>query len=868
MNNPFSSIKFKPQSHGVRLPEIKNNGKSSSEYLREIAYKGYWERVNDGLIIDSPLYHERLEMELAAFDKTYFTDYIILVADVTQFCLKNDIPTGTGRGSAAGSLVLYCTKSTDVEPVKGELFFERFISMARAKSIIIDGVRYIDASAVPDFDYDLDFERRQEVVEYLKSEYPNRVCKVTTHQTYQSRVAMKSVAKLVLGVSEEKAKQISKMIPSVYGKIHSIPKARQDSPEFEEYCEKNPLVYEIALKIHNLVNASSSHASAFLVSYEDLNTKMPLYIDAHGERVSFYDMKYAQKDTIKLDLLGLKSTTLIDKICKRIGVKPQKLDIESYNKVYKHLQKLKVPFGLFQISGDCNYRVVQEIKPKNISGLSAVVAIARPGALAYCSDYAAFSNEGKVKPVHEFFADILGVTGGLPLYQEQAMAMGRKIGFSLEEADQLRRMMGKKLPAEMKLWEEKVYAMCEKNNVEKSAADALWKVLEESANYSFNKSHSLCYAVLAAQTTYLKFNHPLEFFTECFNMALENAKTLKEISIIEDELQYFGIKLLPPSLTKSKPLFCIEDGNIRYGLSAIKNLRGSAIDHVGQFVQLTADKERKITKFEIFQAAINFKIDVGSFSSLIQTGVLSEFGDNRPKLVYEFNLWKALTPKECLYCMKNGEKEGYKLIKMVKGLESWVDEKGKPVAAKTRMNTIRKKMGKQLEIYQLNSANPLLANFAYERELLGYCNSVALKNCFNCAYAKDSQQIKKLKEKTQFDFVGMVVSAEQKLSKKDDNYIRVVCRDNVGFTTFMLYGHSCNNFLDSGQKIPAEGAFVFIHGAKGNGDISWANEMHVQEAAIYIKYMDLSRKKEKDKKAAEKNAAESNIPLDNEQNPE
>lgn len=393
------------------------------------------------------------------------------------------------HNSAGGSLVMYLVDIVGIDPIQHNLIFERFISRARARSSVVDGVFYIDGLFAPDVDLDICFERRSEVIEYLKQKYVGRVCQLSTHQTLKTKILIKECGKIVGGFTEDDMKVISDYIPSLYGKVFELEKAQEADPRFKDFCDQNPKVIDVAYKLRKVIKTKGSHASAYVVGFDPLDEFMPCEKSSKGEVISCYDMETAQELAIKLDLLGLKGVTLIENVLNTLGLRRKDIDVNDNPDIYKFFENLKSGYGLFQISGDCNLGVAQQVKPKNISELSDVIALARPGALAYVEDYVGEIEANKDKLQFAELQSVLEDTRFIPIYQEQMMSIAHKVfGFTLEEADILRKIVGKKKVKEVKEWKGKIYDQAEKKGLGKNVADFFWKILDESSNYSFNRS--------------------------------------------------------------------------------------------------------------------------------------------------------------------------------------------------------------------------------------------------------------------------------------------------------------------------------------------------------------------------------------------
>jgi DNA polymerase-3 subunit alpha len=497
---------FKPlnlELNGVRLPEFKLPEKARKDFnisldnnediLHELARIGFKNKSERGLIPKDKIkeYGDRAKYELSCLKQTGFIDYILLVWDVCYYARSNNIALGPGRGSAAGSLINYLIGITDIDPIKYNLYFERFISLSRAQSTVVNGITYLTGS-LPDIDLDFGDEDRQKVIHYLSEKYNGNFVKLCTVQTLSSKIVIKETFKIVKGANETDAKIVSSYVPSLFGKNYSLGKCYEEVSEFKKFADENQLVYSIANKLSDGIKSFGSHASAYLLTLENLNDIIPCQLgsaDDTGENevISSYDMYTAGDIAIKMDLLGVSSINLIHNIAKRVNKPVESIDINDYETIYKYLQNLSLPYDLFQISGDAAIRGLAKIKPKDINHLSGVLAICRPGALSFVDDYADYVNYGTYKSLHPIFDECLKETGGLCLYQEQLMAMVNKMGFSLKEADDIRRIVGKKKTEEIKEWEGKIHKRAEETKIPSGAADVLWPIALSSADYSFNK---------------------------------------------------------------------------------------------------------------------------------------------------------------------------------------------------------------------------------------------------------------------------------------------------------------------------------------------------------------------------------------------
>lgn len=833
--------------HGVRLPKFKiseefkkrfniKDGSSNLDFLNSLCQGGV-EKFN---LQKSSEHLKRLRHEIEVLEELGFVDYILLVWEVLDFCRQSDIPTGLGRGSAAGSLVLFLIGVTKIDPVKYDLYFERFVSKIRAKKKVINGVTYLDGSLMADVDIDICYYNRHKVVKFLEEKFKGKTSKILTLNTLSGKLLIKECGKIVSEKKEFEMNFVTDQIPKVFGQVKDIEEAYSEVDGFRTWCDDNPRIYKIAKKLRGLIKNKGVHASGMLLSYDDVNESCPTELDSSKNQVSSFDMEWVSLLNVKLDLLGLRTVSVVDSVCKMIGKKVEDIDVNDLS-IYRSLQDLRHPHGLFQIEAETNFKVCQKVKPRNLEELSAVLALARPGALQFVEKYSNFTNHDQYEGIHPFFDDILIKTGGVCLYQEQLMKMAHKIGFTLDEAEIIRRVVGKKKAEEAKLWKEKVYKKVQENNLEEDIADIFWKILEDSSNYSFNKSHSAAYAGLAAVTVYLKSNHPKEFFMSLLKMTKNEPDPISEISKIERELRHFNIKLLPPDLMKSDLDFSFEEGNIRFGLLSIKGVSDKSIEKILNF------KRDYTNKFSAFEAAKAAGISIGILSSLIQAGALNVSDRSRSYSVYEAQLWNLLTVKEKKFCLNFCKEFDNNIVKILKKLAEFTDEKGKTIIKASRLELIKTKSDPYKKIYEQNSKNESFANWFYENQLLGYTYGKKLKDIFSEKRGSliSLDEINELPDNMEVVFVSTVISAEIKKSKKQTKYLWLEVKDETASKKVLLFNTKKGNFLDSCLSLnngaPEEGQICIIKGQKKE-DCVFAEIVAIQNNKIYTKLGDLKEK--------------------------
>jgi DNA polymerase III subunit alpha len=836
---------------GVLLPKIELDSKyyadlnldsscSSYDFLHALCIKGVKDRGIDNFT-NKQEYYDRVKMELTIFKELGFVDYILLNWDILNYCHEENIPTGPGRGSAAGSLVLFLINVTKVDPIKYDLFFERFVSKSRARTIEKDGITYLDGSLLADVDNDIAYEHRQKVIHYIEQKHPARTANILTLNTLSGKLCIKECGKIVGEYSEQEVNDVSGLIPKKFGKVAPLDIAIEESQKFNEWAKENSRVFKIAKQLEGLNKNTGVHPSGIAISHHKISDICPIQKTNDGSFVTGYDMNWVAELMVKFDILGLRTLSVIYDVCSSLNIDVYDIDLSDMN-LYSPLTDLNNPHGLFQIEADTNFRVCQKIKPQNIEQLSAVVAIARPGALEFADRYAQYVYTGEFQSVHEFFDDVLDYTGGIPLYQEQLMKMAVKVGFTLDESEQLRRIVGKKKIEQMPAWQKKIREKVSENNLPSEVADVLWSVAEDSANYSFNKSHSISYATLSAWTTYLKFKYPKEFFLSLLKMSQFEPNPQDEISKISRELPYFNINLLQPNLIKSKFDFTIDGNNIRFGLNSIKGISEKSLKSLEDF----RDTENS-NKYDVFLSAKQAKLNIGVMSALIQAGALSEDESlSRPRLVLEAQAFNLLTDREKRNFIALGKDYNYDILESIHAAKTknLVADDNKPLMKDSRFSTFKKKYDQYKAIYQQNVKYESFANWYFEKKLLGYSYSCALKNVFDNSLndIKDSLFYQSMEVNDKAKFIGVVEDSFRSTSANGNQYIKLILSDELGTIPSIMVdsrrGLTCTEYFESGNKLPSKDNIVIIVGRKAE-DILFIDSLSIVDEKICMKLADL-----------------------------
>jgi DNA polymerase III alpha subunit len=654
--------------------------------------------------------------------------------------------------------------------------------------------------------------------------------------TLTGKLCIKECGKIVGEMSEDEVNAVSDIIPKQFGKVFALKDAYEESEQFKAFCDKNPKIYKIAKKIEGLNKNTGVHPSGISISYYNNEDIMPLQKTGDGEIVSAYDMNNVSEITVKFDILGLRTLTVVYDTCQRLGLDFKNLDFDN-SSTYKFLQDLSNPKGLFQIEANTNFHVCKKVKPRNMLELACVLSLARPGALDFLDQYARYVATGQFQSVHPFFDDILGITGGIPIFQEQLMKMIVKVGFTLDEAETVRRIVGKKKVSEMPAWQQKIREKVASNNLEPAIADVLWKVAEDSANYSFNASHAVSYATLSALTTYLKFNHPKEFFLALLRSSKHEPNPHEEIEAISQELSFFNIRLLPPDLSKSKADFEIEGDNIRFGLNAIKGVSDKVLTHLLDFRQ-----EEFANKIDCFDGAKEAGVNIGVLSSLIQAGTLSSFSEKRCRLVLEAQTYNVLTDREKRNVKLVASKYDHDVLNTIADLvkNKSVGDDGKPFMKESRFETFKNKYEPYKKIYDMNKKYEKFANWFFEKRLLGYSYTHKLKEVFNDGEDRlhNTYEASQVDLRQNVKMVGIVKEARKKVSRAGRPYLLVKISDEYGQMTCRLTDGGRDDkftqYYEGGGKTPKEDDIVVLYGSKADDSI-FLNGLTILTEKIYTK---------------------------------
>lgn len=594
-------------------------GHTVDTYLEELCYQGVRKRYGEL----TEKIKERLDYELKVIKQMGYSGYFLIVWDMIHFAKSRGIYVGPGRGSAAGSLVAYVLEITDIDPLKYDLLFERFLNPERV--------------SMPDIDTDFCFERRGEVIDYLIQKYgSDHVAQIITFGTMAAKAAVRDVGR-AMNVPLPEVDKIAKLVPNELG--ITLEKALEQSPELRELCEQNEKykrLLEMAQAIEGMPRHASIHAAGVVITKDDLTDYLPVQRSNEGGIVTQFPMQTIEEiGLLKMDVLGLRTLTVIGKTLELIKENHQ-VDLDLHNLplddplTYQMLGRGE-SIGVFQLESSGMRNILKNLRPECFEDIIALVALYRPGPLGsgMVEDFIARKHgQVPVTYLHPKLEPILKNTYGVILYQEQVMRIASDLaGFTLGEADLLRRAMGKKKPEIIAAQREHFIQGALENGVDSKVAGEIFDLMAYFAGYGFNKSHSTAYALLAYQTAYLKAHYPVEYMTALLTSVMGNTD---KVTLYIEECKRMNIEVLPPDVNESLIDFTASQGKIRFGLAAVKNVGVGAIQAI-----LEARKDGPFTSLENFCQRVDLRqVNRRVLESLIRCGAFSSLGTYRSRLLY------------------------------------------------------------------------------------------------------------------------------------------------------------------------------------------------------------------------------------------
>lgn len=749
------------------------NGKKQEDYLEELCVELLRKKMGDRVPRE---YEGRLRYELSVIRKMGFSGYFLVVWDFVRYARENDVPVGPGRGSAAGSLVAYVLGITSLDPIQHGLIFERFLNPERI--------------SMPDIDIDFCYERRDEVIKYVGKKYGEEsVAHIITFGSMAARAVIRDVGR-VMGMSYQEVDQLAKLIPAeldmtIERALHMEPRLR-DMADADEKVRK---LIETSKALEGLSRHASTHAAGIVVSDGPLSDHSPLF-KANDQITTQYDMDAVERiGLLKMDFLGLKTLTVIDKAVKLLEQRRRvNMDIEHVPlddpATYQMLGRGEA-IGVFQLESSGMRDLLRKMKPKRFGDLVALLALFRPGPIGsgMVDDFIRRMHDASlIEYDHPVLEPILKETYGIILYQEQVMQIVSTLaGFSMAKADSLRRAMGKKIPEIMEREKKSFISGASKNRIDPKIAERIWNLIEYFSGYGFNKSHSTAYAFISYQTAYLKANYPNEYMAALLTSEQDN--TDKIVRYIE-ECKRLRIPVLPPSINESYSEFtCIGD-TIRFGLSAVKNVGSGAVESIldsrktdGRFKSLQDFTERVDLRL------CNRKV----LESLIKCGAFDDFSLKRAQLMILLNSVLEVSAKT----QHDRQKGQLSLLTQMDTKESFFDT----VASLPDVDEWPE--------------NELLG---YEREMLGFYVSAhplaKYEKVLRAFTSVSSAGLRDLRDQTEVSLGGVVNSKKEIVTKRGDRMAFVGLEDLDGRCEVVVFPE----VFKSSSSLLQKDACIFVRG--------------------------------------------------------
>ena len=787
--------------HKPIMPEftIPAEFNDANEYLRNITYEGAKERygeIGDDLV-------ERIDFELETIKKMGYPDYFLIVWDFLKAAREMGVSVGPGRGSAAGSVVAFSLHITDIDPIKYDLLFERFLNP--------------DRISMPDIDIDFDDDGRNRLLKWVSEKYGKmRVAHLITFGTMAAKMAIRDVARVQkLPLSE--ADRLAKLVPERPG--ISLDHALKEVPELKYELEKGTPEVSSVIKNARLLEGSirntGTHACGIIIGREDLYNYVPLATVKESvlDISTQYDGGFIESvGLLKMDFLGLKTLSIIKDTIENIKrSKNHEVDIEKIpfdDKETYDLYSRGDTVALFQFESDGMRKYLKELKPTHFEDLIAMVALYRPGPMHYIPKF--IDRKHGIEEISydlPIMQEILKETYGITVYQEQVMLLSRKMaGFSRGESDSLRKAMGKKRPAEMAKMKVKFIESCTKNGLPKDKVEKVWKDWEEFAKYAFNKSHATCYAYLSYQTAYLKTHYPAEFMAA--NLS-RNLNDIKKITQLISEANHMGIEVMRPDINESSLDFTVtKNGVIRFGLAAIKGVGGSAVE------QIINERNENGAFKNIFDFAkrVNLRsVNKRSFEALAKAGAFDGFeGTHRSQYFYKE---KEGGPEFIEMVIKHGvsfqTKEKSQQVSLFGGMEDAFEIKD-PALPKCEPWSLLHKLQLEKEVTGFYISGHPLDDFRMTMEKFCTIN-------INDLRSNPKSHVKK-----ELKFAGMITDAQQKMSKKGNPFGIFTVEDYSGSITLMIFNEEYlkrKHMLEPGNNVFITAKVEERFKQKGNFDI-------------------------------------------------
>lgn len=753
------------------IPTGEDQDLSEYEYLEKSVWEGASGRYGDTLPDNIK---ERVEYELSIIMRMGFPGYFLITKDFIDFARNSGIDVGPGRGSAAGSIVSYCLGITNLDPIKYDLLFERFLNPDRV--------------SMPDIDIDFADDRREEVIQYVRDKYGlSNVAQIMTFGKMMARAVVRDVGR-VTGISYAETDKIAKAIPFIPGM--TLERAMKDNPDLKQLIDSNPAYQEMmkhCLVLEGLNRHPGIHAAGVVIAPGKLTDYVPISRSADGDITTQYTMNYLESiGLLKMDFLGLRTLTVMQNTLKMLENRGVKIDLDTLplddEKTYKLFQNGQT-VGVFQFESSGMRENLVKLKPERLEDLIAMNALYRPGPMQFIDDFIRRKHgQEKITYPHPKLKDILEETYGIIVYQEQVMGAAHDLGgFSMGEADKLRKAMGKKEEKAMETVGREFIDGMVANEIPLKQAKEIFELIERFAQYGFNKSHSAGYSLIAFQTAYLKTHYPAEFMAA--TMSSEMSRDSSRFMVLVDECKKLGVQVLPPDVNESGAGFTVTGGKIRFGLCAIKNVGANPVESMIE-ARKRIEGFSTIYEFieEIDQRLVNRKV----LESLIQAGAFDTIESNRARM------FAAIDSIIAYGNAVHDEK--------IKGQISIFD-----MGDADNVSFVQPELPRVDEWKRLDK-------LSREKEILGfYISGHPLEKYANEVESFANPEIEKLDtvpDQASVRLCGVITAVRRQLTKKGDMMAIVNLEDFTGSTEMLVFKETlaeCTGFLVPDQMVAVTG---------------------------------------------------------------
>lgn len=774
----------------TKLPKFPiDNGISPKEYLKKLAESGLEKRVNAGHIVftqnNKQDYLDRIDYELSVIEKMGYAEYYLIVWDFVNYAKEKGIPVGPGRGSGAGSLVAFLIGITDIDSIKFNLLFERFLNPERV--------------SMPDFDIDFCYDRRDEVIAYVKEKYgENRAVQIITFGTLAARAAVRDVGR-ALGMAYSEVDKVASLIPQELGiTLELALKNKKQLYEMYESDIKVKRLIDIASSLEGMPRHASTHAAGVVITDIPITEYVPISVNGGTVVTQFGMDTIAELGLLKFDFLALRYLTIIDNAEKDVAEREPGFDLSAVDindKAAYDLISSGQTDGIFQLESRGMRQMLQQLKPNCIEDIIAAIALYRPGPMDSIPKYIkARHNPSSVKYDIPSLAPILDVTYGCIVYQEQVMQIFRTLaGYSFGHADIVRRAISKKKTSVLNSERETFVKGAVESGINEQYAVALFDDIAGFANYAFNKSHAAAYAVLSFRTAYLKAHYPREYYASLLSSVFGSADKISDYSA---ECAKLGIRLLPPDVNSSRSSFCVQGDNIRYGLLSLKNIGAQFID------SLISERNASgtFTDFDDFVTRMKRRdMNKKQLEALIKSGSLDSLGVRRSQMlaVYETVMEQAGSSAPA------GQMDMFEMAPDVQGVSYHTDFPDIPeFSAREKLRLEKESSGIYLSGHILDDYKRAVSELKPARI------SDIKSSCSEGDGTSEGEPVP-YHDRSKVRVAGVVNGRVNKTTRKGDNMAFVTLEDRTGEIELICFSSVCEEFgylLLTNSVISADGA--------------------------------------------------------------